>query len=351
MRRLLLSALIAFPVLAPACYWDRDTLAEEASRGKDFIATITGRFPRNPPLYFEMRRDRLLAKKGKSPEEYDDLAVAFERLGDSLDAIRWIDRKPHGSAIQEYRTHANRGTFLIRAFLNGKLSRESGVRGLHEIEAAIKINPDAHFGRERVQVQFVQEILDPTGSLPYDDSPLKGAEGYAGIVRLGAGWEMPDIFRALAVDLASDWNQHLGAVSTLALMRADELEKAGQKAFLDKGTYFLFVEGSQIEYLKDNTEEEFLHLRREADAWQARRTAFMEERLKAGRHPDTDPTFWNGWVDGPPPEIRHYLILDRFGMPIAWWVFLLFGVCFSIPLAGVFFILRGIWRWAKLRKS
>jgi hypothetical protein len=50
---------------------------------------------------------------------------------------------------------------------------------------------------------------------------------------------------------------------------------------------------------------EFLRLREEADSWQKDRTDFMMVRLKAGRHPDTDSHFWDGYVSKPAPQI-HY---------------------------------------------
>jgi hypothetical protein len=47
----------------------------------------------------------------------------------------------------------------------------------------------------------------------------------------------------------------------------------------------------------------FVKLRAEADAWHAARTAFMMERLEAGRHPDTDPHFWDGYTERPAPGL------------------------------------------------
>jgi hypothetical protein len=47
----------------------------------------------------------------------------------------------------------------------------------------------------------------------------------------------------------------------------------------------------------------FAKLRAEADAWQAARTAFMMSRLKEGRHPDTDPRFWEGYTERPAPGL------------------------------------------------
>ncbi|MEO6812217.1 MAG: hypothetical protein ABI353_24175 [Isosphaeraceae bacterium] len=40
-----------------------------------------------------------------------------------------------------------------------------------------------------------------------------------------------------------------------------------------------------------------------AEQWQQARVAFMTARLNAGRHPDTDPTFWDGYSAPVPPEL------------------------------------------------
>ena len=44
-------------------------------------------------------------------------------------------------------------------------------------------------------------------------------------------------------------------------------------------------------------------LRIQADGWHKQRTAYMLERLEQGRHPDTDPTFWNQWQEPAPLDI------------------------------------------------
>lgn len=50
-------------------------------------------------------------------------------------------------------------------------------------------------------------------------------------------------------------------------------------------------------------EKLFALLRAEADEWQAQRTAYMLERMQAGRHPDVDKTFWNDWQETDPPSL------------------------------------------------
>jgi hypothetical protein len=47
----------------------------------------------------------------------------------------------------------------------------------------------------------------------------------------------------------------------------------------------------------------FRKLRAEADAWHAARTSFMARRLEEGRHPDTDPRFWDGYAEKPAPGL------------------------------------------------
>lgn len=58
--------------------------------------------------------------------------------------------------------------------------------------------------------------------------------------------------------------------------------------------------GSQYE---EELRAVYAKLRAEADAWHEARLTFMLPRLEAGRHPDTDPTFWQGYVEAAPPSI------------------------------------------------
>ena len=63
--------LVGLPVSLFACLWDRDTPYHEAMEMPEVVAALTGRFPRNPPLYYRMRLDRvsaqLQARSGQFP--------------------------------------------------------------------------------------------------------------------------------------------------------------------------------------------------------------------------------------------------------------------------------------------
>ena len=120
--------LLLYSLIAPvrACLIDRysDSLAEEARELPDVVQVITGRFPRNPPLFYQIRIARAQQEIRAHPRNfplYDDIAVAYDRLGNDDAAIQWIETKrrllppfdAHNRVLKEqwYRYYANCGTF------------------------------------------------------------------------------------------------------------------------------------------------------------------------------------------------------------------------------------------------
>jgi tetratricopeptide (TPR) repeat protein len=98
MRRTLaaLALLLGLPLAVAACLWDRDTPADEARGMPEVVAVLTGRFARNPPLYYEMRLARVTARLRDHPGDlaaYDDAGVACDRLGRGDEAIAWMEKK------------------------------------------------------------------------------------------------------------------------------------------------------------------------------------------------------------------------------------------------------------------
>lgn len=176
----LLFFVLTSPRVAYSCLNDRDTTppAQEArafraqqKSGEELpglVEVITGRFARNPPLYYEMRIRRVaseLKTNHSRLELYDDIAVAYDRLGRSVDAIAWITKKrsrlastsPRDPLYKEawYRYYANIGTFRIHQWLRSGADQKriaEVVQARNEIAQAIKIKPDAHFGRETYQL-------------------------------------------------------------------------------------------------------------------------------------------------------------------------------------------------------
>ncbi|MCA1685179.1 MAG: hypothetical protein LC745_04190 [Planctomycetia bacterium] len=305
----------------------------------EVVAVLTGRFERNPPLFYERRLARVTARLLSHPEDlaaYDDAGVACDRLGRGDEAISWmvkkkarLDRLDASRPVvkeQLYRFHANSGTFLAHRWVRqgpdrSKLAEMKAARG--EIARALAINPDAHFGREKYQALALDWIISPPdiglNHLPdllgwepqaFVDlvDPVRADEavrGLAGLVVLRNAWESVDVFYALNVALqhdtlgyGKDRDGGRNSLAYFAWLRCRELIDTGKgsmhpgaakgealKAFVYKPEFV------GAEALLDPT---FSNLRAEADAWQSTRTAFMTKRLKGGRHPDTDPDFWRG---------------------------------------------------------
>lgn len=145
--------LFVFTSSVHACLWDYDTIQMERQRFPDALELITGKFLRHSSEYYQWRvQDRLqkLEANDKELAYYDDLAVAYDKLGQHEKAISVMYKKEKQKPGL-YETYANLGTFYIHA--------KQYNQGLVYIDKAILINPDAHFGREIYQKYLVEYIL------------------------------------------------------------------------------------------------------------------------------------------------------------------------------------------------
>lgn len=150
-RRLLSAVLVTVP-----CLWDSDTLDDELRGLPEAFDLVVGRWHRHSAFYYQARVARIQALPAPGPADLDDLAVAFEHLGERDAAIATMARKQALLAgapdpEQQYRYHANLGTFLAHA---GRLDE-----ALVELRAAVALNPAAHFGRERFQIDLVEYAI------------------------------------------------------------------------------------------------------------------------------------------------------------------------------------------------
>lgn len=321
-----------------ACLNDRDSdsLAVEGGKLPNVVAVITGRFERNPPLFYQMRRARVAHELQTRPNDlklYDDVAVACDRLGNDDEALIWIAKKravlnglPKSDAHLSdawYRYYANVGTFRVHRWLHegAKYERRAELmQARAEIAQALVLNPNAHFGRERYQLATMDWLLtrDKSGRIPdflsrYILKNEKGrsdeaVEGLSGLIVLGAAWESTDVFGALGASLQ---RMKSGKLNYLASLRIRELF-GNSKASLsgnpvssndqERFAYQLtsYWRGTTNE---NSTAAKYRELRAEAEAWNKARTDFMLTRLKAGRHPDTVPGFWKGYAPAPAPSL------------------------------------------------
>ncbi len=158
MRRIHALVIILAALASLACIWDRDTIDDELRGVPDAFDLIIGHWPEHGAAYYQARVNDLPALIEAEPSRYDlydDLAVAYERLERRDEAIAVMHDK---AAVLEgvdddearYRLHANLGTFLAH---DGQFDT-----ALVELEPALEINPDAHFGREHFQVDAIRYV-------------------------------------------------------------------------------------------------------------------------------------------------------------------------------------------------
>ncbi len=145
--------LSIFMANGEACLWDRDTVAAEKLQTPSALETITGRFYRHSVEVYRWRiqdRTRRLKHEPNSLSWMDDLAVSLDKIGESAKAEE-IARQQLEIDARRYESLANLGTFLVH--------QQKYEEGLAYLRQAIEVNPQAHFGREIVQIHLVEYIV------------------------------------------------------------------------------------------------------------------------------------------------------------------------------------------------
>jgi hypothetical protein len=343
------ATLAVTPIIACINDRDSDTLEREGKGLPAVQQVLTGRFGRNPPLYYKMRLERVVKEIASQPENfplYDDAAVASDRLGDGEAAIGWMERKrvvlkraaPTSStpdkSLREawYRYYANCGTFWAHRWLHqgtdrSKIGEMKTARAM--IARAIEIKPNAHFGREKYQLMAMDWIIRTFGpkniydenflGMPVEsymyrlDSTLKddidgdAIEGISGLVALGAAWESFDVFSALQASLAAAGKSTSAEMARRRCLELIENGKTSLNPYAPIGKALaktISIKPKVRLYTPQELDDIYQRLRDEAEQYQTRCTSYMMERLQQGLHPDTHPDFWNQWHDaGPPPAI------------------------------------------------
>jgi tetratricopeptide (TPR) repeat protein len=184
----------------------------------------------------------LLEREDAKPERYDDLAVAYEKLGRSQEALATMEAKEKRFPGL-YTTAANLGTFHAHA--------GDYTRALEELRRALALNPDAHFGREKYQVKAIEYLqrlavtpglvqreellglsLEPDrylfvmnpkkviGQRGGSELPKDVLQGLVGMIRFGSGEKSQHLWFSLGMSLA--WSGHKN-LALRALRRAELL--------------------------------------------------------------------------------------------------------------------------------
>ncbi|HYO71754.1 MAG TPA: tetratricopeptide repeat protein [Archangium sp.] len=245
LRALLFVVLLLSVPPALACLWDSDTLKEESIGLDEVAAVVRGRLLKHSAIFYERKVAYtlpLLDREDVKPEGYDDVAVAYEKLGRTQEAIATMEAKEKRFPGL-YTTAANLGTFHAHA--------GDYPRALEELRRALALNPDAHFGREKYQVkaiEYLQRLAATPGlvqkeeflGLPLEpgdylfvmnpkktvlrkerpELPKDVLQGLVGIIRFGSGDKSPHLWFSLGMALA--WSGHKN-LAIRAMRRAELL--------------------------------------------------------------------------------------------------------------------------------
>jgi len=326
-----------------ACLWDSDPIRDELAGQTDSVKTLVGWFNRYPPLYYEMRLERVTTELLETPEKaslYDDAAVACDRLGKPTEAMAWMKKKQQfakdeivseGKPSTHYKTLANLGTFHAHRWIkNTKAGKEPDKADLEKaielVTAAIEENPEAHFNREKYQLLLLQwhngeeNVFTQLAASHYS---IRGPslieeeypdidEGLLGLIRLGAAWESPDIYYFLQASYFAKKAEH---PRLLANLRVAEL-LAQEKSFLSPKLQPYFVDPAEIPSSSStlkresipHTLEYYEEARLATEARDEKLTTYLSKKLEAGQHPDTHLNFWDEWKEPPFPTLPKTLI-------------------------------------------
>lgn len=100
----------------------------------------------------------------------DDLGAGLDRVGRSAEAVDVIREKLEQQLQQDvsgrelYTSYANLGTFLIHASFRDAFAGDSVAiarfqEGVDFVQSSVRVNPEAHFGRERWQAAIAEFLL------------------------------------------------------------------------------------------------------------------------------------------------------------------------------------------------
>ncbi|MEI8281047.1 MAG: hypothetical protein WCG75_01455 [Armatimonadota bacterium] len=291
---------------ATACYNDIDTNLTELRDNLDVTKAIIGRFTIYPDAYYEKRieiQSAILKKNPNNLDAYDNISVAYDRIGDGENALKWIHEKRkhlgHNPGSHLYSTEANEGTFLIVRWIRGHKPGDltDAIEAEKHIAKALEINPNAHFGREFAQLYCIQAMIEcgkePDWMQKFSGTLISIADrkhvdhkklrfGIAGMMVLGAAWEMPPMIKAIA-ELVPQENQ---------IMNLCEERLTDDKG---RSEYKLIAHDSV-----NPKERELLNeLMENGTKFRENRQQWIFTQLNKGSHPDTDPDFWKGFTDVP----------------------------------------------------
>lgn len=335
--------------MATPCYNDSDTNLTELRDNLDITYAIAGRFTIYPPEYYKRRIEIQTAKLKKNPNDlnaYDNLAVAYDRIGKHDEAIATIRKeralldKPGVNPLTEvkdelvpnappvnhrYTVEANEGTFLIHRWIaNGENSDlTDAIEAEKHIAKAIEINPNAHFGREFAQLycmrailkgakegdwkaHFTENLITIADQDKVDHKALR--KGIAGMMVLGNAWNSPVMLEAIMALVPQE-----SQVKMLCWLRIGEIQLKQDDPEADV-TYPKIANSLKNEWFNPHRMERDIQvlgeIRKNGIRYAEEANTFVLNKLSTQKHPDTDADFWKGYSPLAPVARDRYQLPD-----------------------------------------
>jgi len=176
LKPVVFSVLLTYGITSFACINDADTLFFESQRFPNQTELMSGDFMTHSKEFYIWRAQDRLQKLRQEPGNlsyYDDLAVSYEKMGQTQKAIETLE-KIYKDNPNRYETIANLGTFYIHG--------QQYEKGVELLKKAIIINPNAHFGREVYQIKVVEYILKENPDKNFTLPIQKSKQGFADFI-------------------------------------------------------------------------------------------------------------------------------------------------------------------------
>ena len=172
-HRLIALLIFLMTANASACMWDYDTLRDEQRGLPGVFEILTGRYEKRSEFFYRDRIAKMRALLTTDPNNQpaiDNLAVALFRVGQHDEAIATtLDKEKRFP--DQYTTSSNLATFYM---LTG-----DSASAVPLLEKALRINPNAHFGREKYQLMLAKFLLSAKAAQIYPTEDFLGADPFA----------------------------------------------------------------------------------------------------------------------------------------------------------------------------
>jgi len=370
----LVAAFLGFALAAAAfggVYPDYTTISEE--RDKDHlweaVDMVTGWVRDYPALFYQMRLARLRRVLQRNPMDfasYDLAAMAADKLGDDSLALQLEEELrehlalvPKGSDMetpwQSYYHH--RAFFLVQRWIRAGAHKDhmEDVTAAHVILVTYAPRLNEHgmgFGFTfRIILERLLKPVEKVSASSNDDDRL--IDCLVWLVQQGPEWRTQEIYRWIGNGLAYKAG---GNAAYLAYLAANNEGNGPPKRFgghanvaFDPLDWELYAARYPAPWYRGSLRRMYLEQRKAAAEEDRHRDGFMVPRLQAGRHPDTDPHFWDGYRPIPSPALIDMNLWQQF---LCWWdQWGQYFYCCGIPLAIMFLVIFARHRAARRRAA